>query len=151
MCWIVKTHPSAHKHRYLALCINGGDALAHVAVAQQDVGARRHDVAEFSRAGWAVVCLGEDSKLRAALYGTVWAPLPQSSQAAEFVACAAAHQIATDKAQVISDCLNVVREYRADRYPLQSIAKVYASILKDTRMHAQNACNIEGSSRQMIT
>ncbi len=62
------------------------------------------------RAGWAVVQEGggQESKV---LFGPVWRPLPQTSQAAEWVAWAVAHQLATGSAVLHSDCSSVTNAH----------------------------------------
>eukprot|EP00959_Pyramimonas_sp_CCMP1952_P093186 1950596-Pyramimonas_sp.AAC.1 len=53
-----------------------------------DGSCHRHVVKELSRAGWAVTMVGKDGELLGVLKGPVWAPWPQTPQAAEYAAFA---------------------------------------------------------------
>jgi len=62
----------------------------------------------FSRAGGSVVSLLPDGGLRAAICGPVWAGLPQTSQAAENVAFAAATELSMPGSKVFIDYKGLV-------------------------------------------
>ena len=65
---------------------------------------------ELRRAAWAVVEVNGKGEVTATLSGPVWASLPQTPQAAEFSARAAATQRANGPLWLIGDCSNVVRD-----------------------------------------
>eukprot|EP00972_Heterocapsa_arctica_P003230 481657-Heterocapsa_arctica.AAC.1 len=71
-----------------------------------------NNIPSLRRAGWAVVQegAGQECKIQ---YGPVWHPLPQTAQAAEWVAWAVAHQFATGSAVLHSDCSNVNNSHEA--------------------------------------
>ena len=73
---------------------------------------RQHFVSKWCgarRAAWAVVEVAEDAKVKAVLTGPGWASLPQTPQAAEYVARCAAVQCANGPIWLVGDCANVVR------------------------------------------
>ena len=61
------------------------------------------------RAAWAAVEIAEDGKVKAVLTGPVRANLPQTPQAAEYVARCAAAQCADGPSWFVGDCANVAR------------------------------------------
>ena len=93
----------------------------------------RHVVREMNRAGWAVVCVDEQGEILARAYGPVCAPLPQTSQAAEFVAFAAAVRLAAGPTSIFEDCSNVIRAAHADAAQTLSERRPHAGIMKDAR------------------
>ena len=62
----------------------------------------------LSRATWAAVQLGPDNQVVASVSGPVWRSLPQTAQAAEHCARAAAVQILKGPARLIGDSRNIV-------------------------------------------
>ena len=67
-----------------------------------------HDVPELRRAGWGIVQVDDVGHVVARVYGPVWAPLPQTSQAAEFCAYAVATELINGPSILYDDCSNVV-------------------------------------------
>ena len=65
-------------------------------------------MSDLCRAGWAVIQEGGEGRDDRVIYGPVWAPLPQTSQAAEWVAWAVAHQPARSQSMLHVDCKSVV-------------------------------------------
>ena len=65
---------------------------------------------EFRRAAFAVVAMKEDGRVTAAASSPIWRSLPQTPQAAEYVALAAAAQLATGSSRICCDCQNVVND-----------------------------------------
>ena len=87
------------------------------------------------------------STIRMALAGSSMGlfgpPLPQTSQAAEWVAWAVAHQVASGPSRIFSDCLNVTR---AHAKPLESNLRhsfPFAGIVRST-LSDQGSRHIEG-------
>eukprot|EP00973_Karenia_brevis_P015846 2169134-Karenia_brevis.AAC.1 len=64
---------------------------------------------DLSRATWAVVQLDEQRRPKISCTGPVWSSLPQTAQAAEHCARAAAVQLLVGPTRLIGDCKNVVR------------------------------------------
>ena len=102
-----------------------------------------HVVPDLARAGWAVV-QHNPAGPRRAIYGRVWPPLPQTSQAAEWVAWAVAHQVASGPSRIFPDCLNVTR---AHAKPLEAklrhifpFAGVVRSTLNDSSSRHIKGC-----------
>ena len=62
----------------------------------------------LNRAAWSVAMVDEQGELVARISGTVWASLPQTPQAAEYVALGAAAELCTKEAWIYDDCSNVV-------------------------------------------
>ena len=97
-------------------------------------------VPDMCRAGWAVVQRPGPGLACKVLYGPVWPPLPQTSQCAEWVAWAVAHQVATAPAVVHSDCSSVTNAHGA---PLQVSLRhrsLYAGIVRSTLNDPGRAC-----------
>ena len=65
-------------------------------------------VRELARAGWAFVFVSNQGHMLARVFGPAWAHLPQSSQAGEFSALAAAGVNLDGPASLLSDCASVV-------------------------------------------
>ena len=78
-----------------------------------DGSATRPCLPELTRAACAVVALKPDHTLRFSLLFPVWRPLPQTSQAAEYVVGAAPYQLAKGDALVYSDFASMVRDHNA--------------------------------------
>ena len=66
------------------------------------------------------------------LYGPVWHPLPQTSQCAEWVAWAVAHQVARRQTRIWSDCLNVVKGHQKPLHTLLSPNHIYGGVVRGT-------------------
>ena len=103
------------------------------------------------RAGWAVVQKGAGEQDRV-LYGPVWPPLPQSSQAAEWVAYAVAHQCAVGDATVHTDCSNVSKDHFKPLAIRLSPDKPYAGIVKSTMadpgwLHVKSCSKVKAHCR----
>jgi hypothetical protein len=95
---------------------------------------------ELDRAGWALVAMGADMQLDCAIYGPVWAPLPQTSQAAEFCAAGAAFQVAGGPFRLVSDSASVVKALGAPIADQLSARRVYAGILRDKLAFRHDLC-----------
>ena len=96
-----------------------------------DGSASRHPVAELRRAGWAVHFTDEDGTARATVRGPVWAHLPQSPQAAEYLSAVAAVQLLRHPTDLIGDCAGVVAALQA--IMVDSIPRgMYAGLMRDT-------------------
>ena len=74
----------------------------------------------------------------------VWANLPQTPQAAEYCAAAAALQLVGPRAKVHSDCSNVVRDMIAPYAAATSGRRMYAGITREARL-APNSEALEHS------
>ena len=98
----------------------------------------RSDVPELRRAAAALVVLDYASQPPVPKYvvsAPVWAPLLQTSPAAEFVAAAIAFQLATGPQMltVYSDCTAVCKQHAA--YPTIRPSAPYAGIVRDRALH----------------
>ena len=67
----------------------------------------RHSSPEFERAGWSAVMVAADGSMIAALTGVVPSYLPQTPQAAEYLAVAESVRYLTREAVYYEDCKNV--------------------------------------------
>jgi hypothetical protein len=92
----------------------------------------RHIVPELSCAGWVFVQLGEDGEVVAKAFGPVWRSLPQTPQAAEFCAYAAAPQLLLGPSTSYGDCSNVISAANMDVQRALSWRRPHAGIIKAT-------------------
>ena len=76
--------------------------------------------------------LDAGDEMLARAYGPVWAGLPQTPQAAEYCAYAAALQFLNGPAVLHGDCLNVVRDANRPLREALDRNRPHAGILKDT-------------------
>ncbi len=91
----------------------------------------RKTVKELQRAASAVVVMGPDRKPLKVIRAAVPSPLPQTPQAAEFMAFMLAFRFLQGRAVIHSDCKNVVDTVNAG-FPLAMDAKrTYAGLLRD--------------------
>eukprot|EP00972_Heterocapsa_arctica_P084700 12474858-Heterocapsa_arctica.AAC.1 len=72
----------------------------------------------------------KEGKLQARVSGPVWNTLPQTPQAAEFVALAVAAELAQGPSIVYDDCSNVVREFHKPLNLRLAGKRPYAGIMK---------------------
>ena len=96
----------------------------------------RHIVPELQRAGWAVVQLGDSGDMVARVFGPVWRPLPQTPQAAEFCAYAAATELLLGPSTLYDDCSNVVAAAKKPVAEALSWRRPNAGIIKASFRHA---------------
>ena len=91
-------------------------------------------VFDLCRAGWSVIQEGGEDKDDVVLYGPVWAPLPQTSQAAEWVAWGVSHQTARGRSLLHVDCRSVVDGHNRELSLSMSAKAPYGGIVKGTLM-----------------
>ena len=84
----------------------------------------------FSRAGWSVVVLWADGSLRAAICGPVWKDLPQTSQAADFIAFTVAVELATSGCEIYCDFKGLVDLLGDPIYSILDPHRKYAGFLR---------------------
>ncbi len=91
-----------------------------------------HVVPELRRAAFAVIVKDEAGRVLARVSSPLWRQLPQTPQAAEFAAYAAAVQFLGGPSRFFGDCLNVIRQ--AGAAPRRRVAPHfrYSGILRDT-------------------
>ncbi len=92
-----------------------------------------HVIAELKRAGTSLVTRNEDGDITWRTNLAVPTPMPQTSQASEFVALPLVHAYlngTAGKLDVASDCLNVVRACREPVGKVLSGTRLYAGLLK---------------------
>ncbi len=85
---------------------------------------------ELRRAGSALVVRQAGGPIEARYLLPVWAPLPQTPQAAEYLAPVAPMANIGCRSTVVSDCLNVVRDFGRLRAAALSGSRKYAGLLK---------------------
>ena len=93
----------------------------------------RHPIREMSRASFAVVMCNSRGEEVISVTAPVWANLPQTPQASEYCAAAAAIELIGPQAVVHSDCSNVVRDMKAPFAVGTSARKVYAGVTRGAR------------------
>ena len=93
----------------------------------------RHPVNDLNRASFSVVMVNSVAQPVLRIQAPIWAHLPQSPQAAEYCAMAAACELIGGDAIVFGDCANVIRD--AQLPPEQALAprKLYAGITRAAR------------------
>ena len=121
-------------------CIDGivrmnGDIFA-------DGHASRTNVDELNRASWAIVEIDEDDTIVAYARGCVPRYLPQTAQAAEFMAAAFTPQVCGPNTVLHDDCENVVRQFNRPRSEWTDERKVYAGLMR-WAVAAQNSSNLD--------
>eukprot|EP00974_Lingulodinium_polyedra_P001883 177624-Lingulodinium_polyedra.AAC.1 len=93
-----------------------------------------HPVKELGRAGWAVVCKDELDRTVAVLSGPVGKGLPQSSQAAEYVAATKPAPImGAEHSMLFIDCMNVVKDFNRAPLDQTSAKRKYAGLLLEAQ------------------
>ncbi len=90
-----------------------------------------HEIPELRRAGWAVVVTTPEGELVATIRSPLWHDLPQSPQAAEFVAYAAAVQYMAGPSTVFGDCANVIRQATASPRARIAPTRKYSGVMRD--------------------
>ena len=103
-----------------------------------------HLIPDLARAGWCVVCWGVNGDALAKITGPAWAPLPQTAQAAEHVAIAVAHQIASGPSTYFGDSANAIKAFSLPEWDQYSSKRMYAVILRDKLKHNQYSANLQG-------
>ena len=61
--------------------------------------------------------------------GPVWAPLPQTSAAAEYVACSVAHQAAAAESEYVGDNMSVIKSFEAGTEAARKGARTYDGVM----------------------
>ena len=102
---------------------------------------------ELRRAAFAVVAMKEDGQVTATASSPLWRSLPQTPQAAEYVALAAAVQLITGKSKIFCDCKNVVNDAQDIRSGARNGKKQYAGILRDILKHEEKWKLVEGVTK----
>ncbi len=95
-----------------------------------DGSSTQHTFAELRRAAAALVVRQPYSDIEAWYLLPVWAPLPQTSQSAEYLAAIAPQQNIVSNATVVSDCRNVVVDCAREGRGALSAKKKYAGLFK---------------------
>ncbi len=90
-----------------------------------------HEIPELRRAGWAVVVTNPVGELIATIRSPLWKDLPQTPQAAEFVAYAAAVQYMAGPSTVFGDCANVIKQATASPSARIAPMKRYSGVMRD--------------------
>ena len=98
---------------------------------------------ELRRAAFAVVAMKEDGQVTATASSPLWRSLPQTPQAAEYVALAAATQMVTGRSKIFCDCKNVVDDAQDLRGGARNGKKQHAGILRDILKYEANWKKIE--------
>ena len=91
----------------------------------------QHKVHELRRASWSVRAVDDQGLSKDMVIGPVWAPLPQTPQAAEFCALAAVAQVLTERARIYGDCWGVVKLANAPLRCQLSPKVLYAGAFRD--------------------
>ncbi len=102
-----------------------------------------HAIPELRRAGWAVVVTTPEGRPIASISSPLWRDLPQSPQAAEFVAHAAAVQYMAGPSIVFGDCENVVRQATARPKVRVAPGKKYSGVMRDVLKYPQRLAHQE--------
>ena len=95
-----------------------------------------HPVKDLGRAGWALAITDAEGNKTAEVRGPVCAPLPQSPQAAEYVAVTAVAGAVTPGLALYPDCANVVRDFNRPLSEQINGKKRYAGLLKAAQRHS---------------
>jgi len=101
-----------------------------------DGSASRHPVEELRRAAWAAAFLDADGNVQVKITGPVWANLPQTPQAAEYIGAVAAIKVMTRPTTLVGDCLGMihsVNKVRASCTPEGAYGGVLKSIARGGR------------------
>eukprot|EP00973_Karenia_brevis_P013927 1888833-Karenia_brevis.AAC.1 len=102
----------------------------------------RHPIAELSRASWAACATTQSGERILKISGPVWDWLPQTPQAAEYVALAASAKFLQPEVHadgsvsgphIVGDSFNVVRDARLPDVQQLAARKRYAGILKSAQ------------------
>ena len=102
----------------------------------------RHSVPDLQRAGWGVAVF-RDKQLVCEAWGPVWAPTPQTPQAAEFCAYSFAAQRVQAAATVLSDCQNVVTQAGKPLSMQLSWRRPYASAFVSARRGSGKIADVQ--------
>ncbi len=92
-----------------------------------------HVIPELRRAGWAIVVKDAEGKPIARISSPLWRSLPQTPQAAECVAYAAAVQFVAGASVFYGDCANVVRQAGAAPRKVCAPTARYSGVMRDTQ------------------
>ncbi len=92
-----------------------------------------HVIPELRRAGWAIVVKDADGKPVARISSPLWRSLPQTPQAAEYVAYAAAVQFVAGASIFYGDCANVIRQAGAVPKKVCTPTARYSGVMRDTQ------------------
>ena len=95
----------------------------------------RTPIRELNRAAFSVVMVNPSGKAVIKVAAPVWAHLPQTPQAAEYCAYAAAAELAAHGTCVYGDCANVVRDANGPAAAAFSARKAYAGVTRAGRAH----------------
>ncbi len=104
----------------------------------------RCEVKEMQRAGLAVVAVDAHGRAVKTIRAVVPAPLPQTPQAAEFVAYAMAHRFMMGPCVIYSDCKNVVDSAIRGRPSMLDPCRTYAGVMRDTLKNVAQRRHLEG-------
>ena len=134
---LVAARPATSGHGFTSASTEElGDAKFE-GLAYTDGSCSRSDIVELRPSAGALVLMDEAQPNipRLVLAALVWAPLPQTAPAGEFVAAALAYQAATGPVplKVYTDCEAVYRAHAG--YPALPRTAVYAGIVRDRAAH----------------
>ena len=95
-----------------------------------------HPVRDLGRAGWSLVTTDGMGNKTAEIRGPVCSPLPQSPQAAEYVAITATASVFAPGLDLFPECANVVRDFNRPFCEQLNGKKRYAGLLKEAQRHS---------------
>ncbi len=101
-----------------------------------------HVTPEMRRAGWAIVIKDAEDNAVARISSPLWRDLPQTPQAAEYVAYAAAVQFVAGPSRFYGDCANVIRQAGAAPSKVCAPTARYSSVLRDAQRLPERLRNI---------
>ena len=93
----------------------------------------RHPVRDLNRASFSVVMVNSLAQAVLRIQSPIWAHLPQSPQAAEYCALAAACELIGGEATIFGDCANVIRDAQLPSGLAVAPRKLYAGIIRSAR------------------
>ncbi len=102
-----------------------------------------HVIPELRRAGFAVAVYNGEGNLVATINSPLWEGLPQTPQAAEYVAYAAAVQYVFGPTTIFGDCSNVIRQAKAAPSARIATSRRYSGIIRDTLRYPQRLSLVE--------
>lgn len=130
-------YPEAQKDTMVTLVRHGKRVEAHEFTLEGNVHldgtCDQRQILDLKRAAWAVVQVNDNGEVESAAFGPVPACLPQTSQAGEYAALAAAEHLKTGKCNLFGDCQNVVKDWHKKSHRLDNCRKIYHGLVDESR------------------